>query len=408
MTVSAQRLIERLDDPRAERFVMLAILGLALAVRVVVAWLLPDQSAALLDSIAYRMAGAYLASTYSIANEYMMPGYPLLIALTGAGIGQIAADIALSVLSVWCVARIVRAVSGDTLGAMAAGLIWALYPFSLFYAAVGLTETMYVAMVLLGFLALYRNKIWLGSIALMLSILTRPSIEILSPLLIVAFAIVVYRGDWRLALRNLSIFAVVYVVMMSPWWWHNAAKYGQFVRLNLAGGYVLYSGNNPLNKSGGGIAGVDLDPSAFSAIADPVARDQALKGAAVNFIVANPGRTVELMWLKLNRLWRPWPYATEYAKPAIIAVTVATILPLMLLGAAGLVRGIVTRRWRPLVPIVMFMGFLTAVHMVTIGSGRYRFPMEPFLVILAAPVVADVIRRLVLNRRPNQKEPVSA
>ena len=70
------------------------------------------------------------------------------------------------------------------------------------------------------------------------------------------------------------------------------------------------------------------------------------------------------------------------------------MVPLMLLAAVGLVLGM-RRSWRPLVPILMFIGFTSAVHIVTIGSVRYRFPMEPFLVVLAAPVVGDGIRRLL-------------
>lgn len=403
-----QRLVERLEVPRDERLAMLAILILAVVARVVFAMFLPDQSAALPDSIAYRAAASQLVSGHLISNDFMMPGYPFLIAMTGPGIGQIAVDIALSVVSVWSVMRIVSKVSGDALSATVAGLMWAIYPFSLFYAAVGLTETMFVTLLLLGFLAFYHNAFLLGSAAMALSILTRPSVEMLTPLLILAFALIVHRADYRRALRYLAVFVAVYIVLMSPWWWHNAAKYDQFVRLNLASGFVLYSGNNPMNKSGGGIASVDFDPAKFSTINDPVARDKAFQSAAIDFIAANPGRTVSLMWLKLQRLWRPWPYATEYVKPAMVAISVATIVPLLLLAAAGLIQAIILGRWRPLVPILMFIGFTSAVHMVTIASIRYRFPMEPFLVILAAPLLGHVIRHFMTARDPKPAEVVSA
>ena len=393
MKALARQLIVALEYARNERFAMLAILILAVVVRAAFAWLLPDQSAALPDSIAYRAAASNLASGHLITNDFMMPGYPLLIALAGPGIGQISVDIAFSVASVWCVARIVRVISGDAFSATIAGLMWAIYPFSLFYAAVGLTETMFVALLLLGFLAFYCNAFWLGSAAMTLSILTRPAAEILAPLMIVAFTIFVHRAGWRRSLRHLGVFAVVYAVMMSPWWWHNEVKYGQFVRLNLASGYVLYSGNNPMNQSGGGVASVDFDPTKFNDIADPVARDQALRKTAIAFIAANPDRAFGLMWTKLLRLWRPWPYATEYTKPALVVISVITIVPLTLLAVAGLIQGIVVRRWRLLIPIVMFIAFTTAVHMITIASVRYRFPMEPFLVILAAPVLGYIIRR---------------
>ena len=52
--------------------------------------------------------------------------------------------------------------------------------------------------------------------------------------------------------------------MLSPWWAHNWYKYDGFVKLNLSGGYHLYSGNNPENLSGGGIGGTDVNHGSVS------------------------------------------------------------------------------------------------------------------------------------------------
>jgi hypothetical protein len=54
-------------------------------------------------------------------------------------------------------------------------------------------------------------------------------------------------------------------------------------------------------------------------------------------------------------------------------------------------------RWRPLLPIVLFAAYLTAVHMITIGSIRYRFPLEPFLIVLGSFTIARLISG---KRRP--------
>ena len=39
---------------------------------------------------------------------------------------------------------------------------------------------------------------------------------------------------------------------------HNYFKYDNFVRINLAMGQIIYIGNNPMNKSGGGVSQQDL------------------------------------------------------------------------------------------------------------------------------------------------------
>ena len=82
--------------------------------------------------------------------------------------------------------------------------------------------------------------------------------------LIVLFVGFVHALGWRLVLKYVGIYFIIYLVIMSPWWMHQYQKYGEFVRLNLADGIVLYSGNNPLNKTGGGIVGSDVDMSSFN------------------------------------------------------------------------------------------------------------------------------------------------
>ncbi len=66
-------------------------------------------------------------------------------------------------------------------------------------------------------------------------------------------------------MKRFCDYLFVYAALMAPWWAYNYARYGQFVRLNLAGGMVLYTGNNPLNISGGGVdAGRTLILGAFA------------------------------------------------------------------------------------------------------------------------------------------------
>jgi hypothetical protein len=42
------------------------------------------------------------------------------------------------------------------------------------------------------------------------------------------------------------------------------------------------------------------------------------------------------------------------------------------------------RQWRDLAPIYLMIGYFTFVHVITIASVRYRLPIEPLLIILAA------------------------
>jgi hypothetical protein len=402
---------ESTDRVLTERRVLCLVLILAAVLRLGLAAILPDQSAKFPDIVGYRNAALELMAGHRISSDLGMPGYVVLLVATGVTtIGRILADVTFSVLSVWCVARITREISADPWSGTVAGLLWAIYPFSIFYAVVGSTETLFTTLLLLGFLAYYRGRFGLGSLAMAGAILTRPHIVILAPILVLVFSQLMRNGarsDAKTAalgqtmrvrigrsVRNLAVFAACLVVLMTPWWWHNYEKYRTFVPLNLGGGIVLYSGNNPMNRTGGGIGGVDYDPDAFSEITDPVDRNRALSAAAIRYILENPLRFAELAVLKFARLWRPWPYAKEYSSLAIAVISAASFLPVLLFAIAGAVAG-----WRrqgiAVVPIFLFIAYTTAVHMVTIASLRYRFPMEPFLVILAAPMIAVAARRLL-------------
>ncbi len=61
-----------------------------LAVRVFAAVMLPDQTTALPDSIAYREAGYSLWTTGQLGTPFHMPLYPALIGVLGPGWRQIA------------------------------------------------------------------------------------------------------------------------------------------------------------------------------------------------------------------------------------------------------------------------------------------------------------------------------
>lgn len=387
-----RNLLSRLSDPGIRRHALVAILLGAAALRLAVAAFMPDMSGLLPDSRTYRTAATQLLSFSLISNNLHMPGYPAFIVLLGGSkLGQLLGDIALSVLSVWFIYRLAREITGEIASGLVAAGLWAVNPFSIFYSAVGLTETLFVTLLLGGFLALYRGRYLLGSIALVAAILTRPHLAYLAPLLVLVFAFFVHRERLRGAARQLAIFGAVYLAMMSPWWLHNWEKFGAFVQLNLGGAVVLYSGANPMNISGGGIGGVDTPPMPTVNGSDPLRAESQYREAAIQFIKQDPKRFLTMAIVKFERLWRPWPYAQVYRTPSIIALCLMSTVPLFLLAAAGAFRGL-TRHPRAMLPIILWCGFTTCVHMLTISSMRYRFPMDPFLVILAAPIAVRLIR----------------
>ncbi len=365
---------------------------LGAAVRLLTLVLLPYQH--LPDAKAYVDSGRELFATGTIVAHEYMPLYSIWAYLLGGETYLKLADIGLSLATIWLIWRLAGELFGDRRGALLAAFAAALWPHFIFYSVSGLTETAYAFLLVLAMLLLYRRNWWPGLALLALSVLVRPTLDLANPLLILVFVLIVHRGGLRQAAKRIGQYLAIYLVVMAPWWIHQGAKYDTFVRLNLGDGIVLYAGNNPMNRSGGGITGVDTDISRFNRMyKDPVARNNAMKRAAFAFIRDNPGRFVKLAGRKFVRFWRLWPYAEAYQTPSIIVVSLLSY-GVMLLATLVFLLGFARGRWRMLAPILLIAAYLSAVHMLTIGSIRYRLPLEPFLIIIGCTLVARLASRL--------------
>ncbi len=323
-------------------------------------------------------------------NTFQMPLYPVLIEIFGPGKGQLTANLTLSVVSVRLIYTLAYEVFADWQVAIFSAIAAAFYPPLIYFAVVGLSETLFITFILAAFLCWYRAQFSFAAIFAVLAVLTRPIAELAAPALVVFFAIVVHRLSIAQTARHLLVYGTIYFALSSPWWLHNYYSYGHFVRLTPGLGMVLYAGNNPLNKSGGGNVGIDYDASAFQEIADPVERDRVLRDAAISYILDHPMRFFELAGLKFIRIWRLWPVHEGYANLSTILISIASFVPVLLLSALGLFysRHILRR----LSPILLFgLGYI-AVQMVLVGTIRYRLPLEPFLLIFASVAASHLFR----------------
>jgi len=369
---------------RAAALPLAIILAVAAALRVAAAIMLPNQH--LSDAEIYRLLAQHIWTLHSFDSSDRMPLYPLIVAVVGTGWSQRLFDIALSTVTVWLLCDLTWVMFRDRRAALLAGAMAAVYPYFIFYAVIGLTETLFMTLMVVAFAAWYRGAFTRAATFTALSILTRPIIDLLPPFLIFYFALVVRRLPLRGALRQLGVYVLIYVALLTPWWIHNYNAYGTFVRLNLGSGLALYSGNNARNQSGG-VSDVDLDTSQFDRIADPIARDRAARDAALAYIEADPVRFLKLAELKFLRFWRLYPFAEPYRSNLYVIASLLSFAPVLLLAVAFVLScGFATLV--NVVPLIMFAAYLTAVHVITVGSTRYRLPIEPFLIVLAAPMLS--------------------
>ena len=377
-----------------------SILGLALLARLIFLAVYPDVYFP--DATSYAHMGEQIFSGKKIINDIYMPLYPVWAHLTGGGLTQKLADIFLSTVTVFLVYQLSFSLFGNRLTSLTASAIATVYPLFLFNAVTGLTETCYTFLLLMAFWYLYRGKFPPGAIALVLAVLIRPTLDLLNPILIIIFTLFVHRSGWKQLSKNLGIYFIVYAILMSPWWIHQYKKYGSFVRLNLGDGVALYAGNNPLNKSGGGTRPEDVDLTPFYIIQDPLERNKALKEAAFDYIVENPGNFIYMAGVKFIRFWRLYPYVKDYQQWHVILTSILTY-GFVLICAIGFALQKSKKCKLPLLPIFATIAYLTLVHMITVGSIRYRFPLEPLLIIFAAQFLILKYENSSLAKRLREK-----
>jgi hypothetical protein len=354
-----------------------------------------------LDNSTYQYAVTTIMKDGIISNHFIMPLYPILLTLLGGGLkAEVIIGItsgAISVILTWALAQ---ALFKDKKSGLVAAGVMAIYPMAIFYSAIGMTESVFIPLVLGAFLALHQNRTSLASILFVLSILTRPVMDVFAPFVIFWNALVIRKTGFSRAFRDLMVYGLFYALIMSPWWYHNMKKYDQFVRLNYGFGLVLYAGNNVKNTSGGSIGGIDYnleDIFGDDRFLDYTLseQDQMLRDKAIKYIMQNPSNFFKIASLKFIRFWRLLPYTPIVGGSIAAKITTLSLLPILLLACITLV----TRRKNIMsfTPILGFIAFLTLVHMITIGSIRYRYPLEPLLIVFAAPSLL-VIWDLVLSK----------
>lgn len=339
------------------------------------------------------------------------PVYPYLIAL-GGKLG-IATDHGLLLwaraiasvagwLIVWAVALLGRRLVGDRAGLL--GAAWAaIDPMSLFFGATALTDWPYTALLVWACVALLKAlreaKVeWMGlaGILLALGTLTR-STALFLPLALLPFIILRLRRQALIHRRGLArqsllvtMLMLTYIATLLPLVWRQHRVLGEWrLPTRTGGGASLLEALGPWADGGPGMDRIIYPPTAPGA--DELDRDRVYRQHAIQWAGANRGRTVELAWAKLKRTWSVNINAAEYRSPLYAVVAWLTVAPIFALACIGL--WIDRRRIEVVLLLLAPAGYFTLVHMVFVGSIRYRLPAMPLVFILAALAATHFLRK---------------
>ena len=328
-----------------------------------------------------------------------MPGFPALLALPRYVFGDnpFAARILLAIigtiacgLTFW----LGRELAGETVGVMAAAYT-AVSPVMSLFSVMFLSETAFAAAMLASLIAaakLARSKRKPGPLAkgqfglatqtgalVGLATFMRPTWLLVGPGLSVLF---LFYGNqsvrWKLAVSLVICLALG--IVLAPWTVRNAWVTGQFVPTTLWVGPSLYDGLNPDATGDSDMEFFEKDRLLQTMSEFEMDREYRRRSWA--FAASHPQRVIWLALVKQVRYWSPAPNTPQFKHPLIHTVAWLAYAPLILF--AGLGAWFSRRDIWLLILTAAPIFYFALLHLLFVGSLRYRLPAEYPLAVLAA------------------------
>lgn len=363
-------------------------------------------------------------------TAYRPPLYPLFLAahqwafgthwLAAAAVTQSAIALATGVLLL----LFVRRVFDDRLAMIAAALLY-LGDFFYWNEVLAQIETPLFVALVMGFFYLLaradRPRARLAGLGMLagLAHLTRPTGGLLLPLLIPVLAREWRRGRWPAAAVGAALAGASFLAVALPWQLTLHRELGVATLLSsTTGGENVYKGNNPDLLTLCPYVWLDAyqpwierELRARGTADDEVARDRALRAAAFDYIRGHPLAFLEGVAVKTLALHSPWPTPlgkaelvdrggraalSGYRRTDTFFVRVQVLHWIVVLSGVvlylftGLRRAPAAER-RMLGLIAMFCLLFTATQAATISATRYRLPMDPLLIAVAAAAYARAL-----------------
>ena len=403
------------DQGNTSRMLLwIVLVGLAIRLGVALLFAPPLFS----DDIDYVAIGKLLArgGGYLLDGSptaYRPPGYPyflsLFFRLFGDSLTPVRlAQAAFDMVSCLLVFSIGRKLFDDRVGLIAAG-IFAFFPMQILYVSIMMTETLFTVT----FLGVVRicmesrittRRALLGGLVLGVGTLIRPTLLLLPCAL--------FAGRWgrreslRLDLRAFLLMGAVCLVVLLPWLIRNEEQFGRLT-LTSNTGVNFWMGNHP--GASGSYSWPPQNP--LDHIGDEIARSDLGMKLGMEFIRDHPLLALETLpkkwahffavdyWLLMSM--EVQPDFREIANAGIVFgrlswfnillthLPFVAVLLLCALGALARPPGEGVKILYLLSPVAYWL----LVHMAFYAGARYRFPVNPLLMIGAAYGTVLLLRR---------------
>jgi 4-amino-4-deoxy-L-arabinose transferase-like glycosyltransferase len=353
-------------------------------------------------------------------TAWMMPGYPFLLALIFKVFGTYSVSSAIMALLLDCIASVLTLIPiffmtnqlYDRKAALVAAAIFCFYPPSLWHATGRIWDTTLFTMMslfLLNFLMTIENT-WTLKTA-MLAGFFFGIVAIFKVIILALYPFVFIQILWQKSmalkarLQQIGLLTLMILLILSPWIWRNYLVFGHpLLRSNF--GLELKLGNNS-----GAEAYMQIHGRGKIEMHHPIIKKDELEkyrdmgelaytasagNEALAFIRSHPHGFVQLtiqrilyFWVRdldLNKGLKGY-FGIRSKKSAFTTVIYILPLPFMLLGIIIALRG-----QRPAGVLISYLILFPMVYYITHVRQRYRFPVEPVMLIFAAGGLAASVK----------------
>jgi 4-amino-4-deoxy-L-arabinose transferase-like glycosyltransferase len=178
-------------------------------------------------------------------------------------------------------------------------------------------------------------------------------------------------------------------IIIAPWAIRNFRIYRAFIPSAIESGKLLYVGNNPKATGGtGGWSRNGIDQFYPEDVDNlhSLEADRIMFRRALNFIMAHPKKTIFLMGKKFINMWRPFFYDARLINKIIMSLL---YIPILILSIGGMVES-AFHNWQKRLLLYLLIFYYISIHLLTIAEIRYRYPIEPYLIIFAGYFISRI------------------
>lgn len=341
---------------------------------------------------------ALVAAVYSVAGLHNYQAVRLVQAILGLGTTVV-------------VYLLGRNVYGPRAGKVAASL-FCFYPSLLGAGNLVLTETLFTLLTCLFVLTIQRylsssDRGWLAAagVTLGLAALTRSVLWLFPPVAVIYLLALGRERTWIGRLSSAAVLVISFGVTLAPWTVRNTVLQGTFTTVDVMGGRNFMMGNYEFTVEDRPWATIEVqgENAWYNVLAKkngPLAGktqgqiDKLAMRYALDYILAHPAQSIRRGIAKFFDFWQLereliagaqrglWG---RFSKPEIIGLA-AIILGVY---ATTMIAGILGAWMRPPetrmhVFLLLFIAFVTGLHVLAFGHSRYHLPLMPLVVLYAA------------------------